>query len=159
MSPIKKSQEISDDASSFEESAPPIVPENTRSSYDSSSLYQGRGDDKASEVVAGILDIKPEGLGFLRQKFRLSEKDIYISSSQIRRFWLRNGDLVEGMGRPPKDNERYYGLLKIEKINGKVATEGTKRVYFEDLTPIYPDRHLILSTKKLPLSTRLIDLV
>lgn len=115
--------------------------------------------DQPTEEVAGILDIKPEGHGFLRPKFRPSEKDIYISSSQIRRFWLRNGDFVEGLGRPPKDNERYYGLLKIEKVNGKVTSEGTKRIYFEDLTPIYPNKQLILSTKKVPLSTRIIDIV
>lgn len=123
--------------------------------------YQDRGarGDQATEVVKGILDIKPEGHGFLRPKFRPSELDIYISSSQIRRFWLRNGDFVEGFGRPPKDNERYYGLLKIEKINGKVAAEGVKRVYFEDLTPIYPIKQLILSTGKTPLSTRMIDIV
>ena len=136
----------------MEESTPMAEPRND---------YQDRGarGDQATEVVKGILDIKPEGHGFLRPKFRPSELDIYISSSQIRRFWLRNGDFVEGFGRPPKDNERYYGLLKIEKINGKVAAEGVKRVYFEDLTPIYPIKQLILSTGKTPLSTRMIDIV
>lgn len=115
-------------------------------------------DDQPTEAVAGVLDIKPEGHGFLRPKFRPSDKDIYISSSQIRRFWLRNGDFVEGQGRPPKDNERYYGLLKIEKINGDPSDQATKRVYFEDLTPIYPNKQLILATGKLPLSTRIIDI-
>lgn len=136
----------------MEESTPMAEPRND---------YQDRGarGDQATEVVKGILDIKPEGHGFLRPKFRPSELDIYISSSQIRRFWLRNGDFVEGFGRPPKDNERYYGLLKIEKINGKVAAEGVKRVYFEDLTPIYPIKQLVLSTGKTPLSTRMIDIV
>ena len=137
------------------------MPQSPNASYSERNEYdqrQGRGD-QATEVVAGILDIKPEGHGFLRPKFRPSEKDIYISSSQIRRFWLRNGDFVEGLGRPPKDNERYYGLLKIEKINGNTAAEGVKRVYFEDLTPIYPIKQMILSTGKTPLSSRIIDIV
>jgi transcription termination factor Rho len=155
MSPIRKSQESEQESPLQTEEASPVS--NSRD-YEQNSM-RGRSSDQPTEVVAGILDIKPEGHGFLRPKFRPSERDIYISSSQIRRFWLRNGDFVEGLGRPPKDNERYYGLLKIEKINGKVATEGTKRVYFEDLTPIYPDKQLILSTKKTPLSTRIIDIV
>ena len=151
MSPVKKSQD-SMESPEMEESTPMAEPRND---------YQDRGarGDQATEVVKGILDIKPEGHGFLRPKFRPSELDIYISSSQIRRFWLRNGDFVEGFGRPPKDNERYYGLLKIEKINGKVAAGGVKRVYFEDLTPIYPIKQLVLSTGKTPLSTRMIDIV
>jgi transcription termination factor Rho len=153
MSPIKKAQEDIDESSAQPEEASSM--ENSRSDYD---VRQGRGD-QATEVVAGILDIKPEGHGFLRPKFRPSEKDIYISSSQIRRFWLRNGDFVEGLGRPPKDNERCYGLLKIEKINGNTAAEGVKRVYFEDLTPIYPEKQIILATGKTPLSSRIIDIV
>jgi len=151
MSPIKKSQEDIDESQQQPVEAAPMV-------EDRGEYGRPRGD-QATEVVAGILDIKPEGHGFLRPKFRPSEKDIYISSSQIRRFWLRNGDFVEGLGRPPKDNERYYGLLKIEKINGNIAAEGVKRVYFEDLTPIYPIKQLVLSTGKTPLSTRIIDII
>ncbi len=120
--------------------------------------YESRMEDKASEVVSGILDIQREGHGFLRPKFRPSDKDIYISSSQIRRFWLRPGDNVKGVGRPPKDNERYYGLLKIEEVNGKQPEVSTKRPYFEDLTPIYPIEQIKLSTKKFPISTRVIDI-
>lgn len=159
MSPIKKSPEIVEEASQVEEVpavATPIPSAPMERDYERPMSSR---QDQPTEVVAGILDIKPEGHGFLRPRFRPSEKDIYISSSQIRRFWLRNGDFVEGLGRPPKDNERYYGLLKIEKINGKEAREGVKRIYFEDLTPIYPNKQLILSTKKVPLSTRIIDIV
>lgn len=116
-------------------------------------------EEPGTEVVSGILDIQHEGHGFLRPKFRPSERDIYISASQIRRFWLRPGDLVEGLGRPPKDNERYFGLLKISKVNGIDADLSTKRPYFEDLTPIYPNTQVRLSTGKLPLSTRIIDLI
>lgn len=118
------------------------------------SLQQG-----PTESVSGILDIQPEGHGFLRPKFIPSNHDVYISQSQIRRFMLRPGDLVAGLARPPKDNERYYGLLKVEKINGKDAESSMRRPYFDDLTPIYPKKQVRLSTGKTPLSTRIIDLV
>lgn len=132
--------------------------EAVQNTYSNGNGYDSRGDDRASEAVGGILDIQREGHGFLRPKFRPSDKDIYISSSQIRRFWLRPGDFVKGMGRPPKDNERYYGLLKIEAVNGKQPETSTKRPYFEDLTPIYPIKQMTLATKKIPLSTRIIDI-
>ncbi len=128
-----------------------------RSSYSNGRDYER--DEAGTEPVSGILDIQHEGHGFLRPKFRPSDRDIYISASQIRRFWLRPGDLVEGMGRPPKDNERYFGLLKISKVNGIDADNATRRPYFDDLTPIYPNTQITLATKKYPLSTRLIDLV
>jgi len=112
-----------------------------------------------TETVKGILDIMPEGHGFLRPKFTPSDKDVYISQSQIRRFLLRNGDEVTGQARQPKDNERYWGLLKVEKIND-IEAEGMKeRPRFDDLVPVYPSVHLKLETGPLPLSTRIIDLL
>lgn len=115
--------------------------------------------DVPTETVHGILDVMPEGHGFLRPKFTPSEKDVYISQSQIRRFLLRNGDMVEGQARAPKDNERYYGLLKVEKVDDKPAEEMASRPKFEDLTPLYPNKQLKLETGEQPLSTRIIDLV
>lgn len=112
-----------------------------------------------TEEVKGFLDVQPEGHGFLRPKFIPSARDIYISQSQIRRFMLRPGDLVAGVARPPKDTERYYGLLKVEKVNDVAAEESLKRPYFDDLTAIYPTKQVVLSTGKSPLSTRMIDLV
>jgi len=112
-----------------------------------------------TETVKGILDLTPEGHGFLRPKFTPSDKDVYISQSQIRRFLLRNGDEVEGQARQPKENERYWGLLKVEKINGVVAEEMTNRPRFDDLTPIYPNTLLRLETGQFPLSTRMMDLL
>lgn len=112
-----------------------------------------------TQEVSGILDIQPEGHGFLRPKFIPSSRDIYISQSQIRRFLLRPGDLIEGLGRPPKDTERYFGLLKVEKVNGMEADDSLKRPYFDDLTPIYPDKQIKLATDKTPLSTRIMDLI
>ena len=122
------------------------------------SSYQQPRQEQAYEV-SGYLDIQPEGHGFLRPKFIPSARDIYISQSQIRRFMLRSGDLVEGLGRPPKDTERYFGLLKVEKVNGLPAEESLRREYFDDLTPIYPAKQVILTTGKTPLSTRMIDLM
>jgi transcription termination factor Rho len=115
--------------------------------------------DVPTEVVKGFLDVQPEGHGFLRPKFIPSQRDIYISQSQIRRFMLRPGDLVEGVARPPKDTERYYGLLKVEKVNEVSAEESLSRPHFDDLTAIYPDKQLVLATGASPMSTRIIDLV
>ncbi len=112
-----------------------------------------------TETVKGILDLTAEGHGFLRPKFTPSDKDVYISQSQIRRFLLRNGDEVEGQARQPKENERYWGLLKVEKINGVVAEEMVNRPRFDDLTPIYPNTLLRLETGQFPLSTRIMDLL
>lgn len=109
--------------------------------------------------LKGILDIYPDGHGYLRPKFIPSDKDVYISSSQIRRFNLRPGDMVEGVGRAPKETERYYGLLRVDKVNDQPAEEAMNRANFDDLTPIYPDKQLKLETGKEPLSTRIIDLV
>lgn len=112
-----------------------------------------------TETVKGLLDVMPEGHGFLRPKFTPSDRDVYISQSQIRRFLLRNGDLVEGQARQPKENERYWGLLKVEKINNYIAEEISNRPRFEDLTPVYPNTLLKLETGQTPLSTRIIDLI
>jgi len=124
------------------------------------------GRDVPTEEVSGILDIMSEGHGFLRPKYTPSDRDVYISASQIRRFGLRAGDFVEGAARPPKENERYFGLLQVNKINSEeadqfIATDGRpkKRVKFEDLTAIYPNKHLNLESGKQPLSQRVIDLI
>lgn len=115
--------------------------------------------DVPTETVRGVLDIMPDGHGFLRPKYTPSDRDIYISQSQIRRFLLRNGDMVEGQGRPPKDNERYWGLLKVEKVNELAAEQMEKRPRFEDLVPVYPNKHLRLETAATIFSTRIIDLL
>jgi transcription termination factor Rho len=123
--------------------------------------YQDRYEQQSvpTQVVKGFLDIQPEGHGFLRPRFIPSQRDIYISQSQIRRFMLRPGDLVEGVGRPPKDTERYFGLLKVEKVNEINADDSLNRPYFDELVPIYPKKQVVLTTGKKPLSTRIIDLI
>ncbi|MBI4058583.1 transcription termination factor Rho [Candidatus Gottesmanbacteria bacterium] len=110
-------------------------------------------------TVKGFLEIMQEGHGFLRPKFIPSDKDIYISQSQIRKFSLRPGDEVEGQAREPKENERYFGLLKVEKINTLDAETLRTRLKYDDLVPIYPKEMIKLETENLPLSTRIIDLL
>ena len=115
--------------------------------------------DAHTEVVTGILDTSPDGHGVLRVNFSPSEGDAYISSSQIRRFRLRPGDIVSGPARAPKENERYWGLLKVDNVNGKPADEVGDRVKFQNLTPVYPDEQIKLETGEEPLSTRIVDMV
>lgn len=113
-----------------------------------------------TEVVSGVLDIANEGSGLLRpERFAPSDHDIYISASQIRRFSLRVGDTITGQARRPKENERYWGLLKVEKVNGEPVEKVGQRPNFDDMTAIYPDAQIILSTDKDTLTTRMIDLI
>jgi transcription termination factor Rho len=107
----------------------------------------------------GILDTQPKGHGFLRPNYTPTREDIYISNSQIRRFKLREGDLVGGQVREPKENERYHGLLKVEKINGKNLNEVGDRPWFDKLTPVYPQPQIKLETESDKLTTRMMDLV
>jgi len=118
-------------------------------------------NDRPTHTVKGVLDLSRDGHGVLRAEFSESERDIYISNSQIRRFKLRPGDVVEGPGREPKENERYWGLLKVDKINDQLATDSIKtdRVKFQRLTPVYPDEHIKLEIGEEPLSLRIIDLI
>ncbi len=112
------------------------------------------------EKMQGILDILSEGYGFLRTNGYLQgPDDIYVSQSQIRRFHLRQGDEVYGVVRPPKENEKYNALLRIEKVNGSDPEAIRKRKPFESLTPIYPSERLRLETKHPNITSRIIDLI
>lgn len=112
-----------------------------------------------TDYVEGVLDIANEGSGLLRPNLAPSDKDVYISSSQIRRFNLRVGDLIGGQARRPKENERYWGLLKVEKVNKKDPSELGDRPDFENMTAIYPDMGIQLATESDVLTTRVIDLI
>ncbi|QQG44302.1 MAG: transcription termination factor Rho [Candidatus Roizmanbacteria bacterium] len=119
-------------------------------------------DLKMSYQAKGILDITFGGYGFLRQDYVINpDRDIYVSTSQIRRFWLRRGDEVEGLARPPKEGERFHSLLLIKKINGVEMTEeeSRKRKNFDQLTSLHPNKQIKLETEQDILSTRIIDLV
>ena len=112
------------------------------------------------EVRGGILEIMNEGIGFLRTNhYQAGPDDIYVSQTQIRRYGLRNGDLVIGKVRPPRDSERHYGMLKVESVNGIDPNEAKRRPRFENLTPIFPEQRFDLETDRSTLSTRMINLV
>ena len=111
------------------------------------------------ENVAGFLDDSADGHGVLRPHFSPSERDVYISPMVVRRIGLRPGDYVEGTARKPKDNEKYWGLVTVTKVNGKSPAEFNKRVKFHNMTPIYPNQKITLEMGAAPLSNRVIDLV
>jgi transcription termination factor Rho len=110
----------------------------------------------------GTLEILPDGFGFLRSPdyhYLPCPDDIYVSPSQIRRFGLRNGNTVAGQIRPPKENERYFALLRVEAINGQDPNLLTAKVPFDDLTPLHPERRLVLASDPKEISTRVVDIV
>src|SRR3989337_1603040 len=141
----------------------PIVPVKSTSTSREVPLEERLKEDlKMSYLAKGILDITFGGYGFLRQDYVLSpDKDIYVSTSQIRRFWLRRGDEVEGLARPPKEGERFHSLLLIKKINGEELTEEQSRLrkQFDQLTSLHPNKQIKLETEKDILSTRIMDLL
>ena len=124
------------------------------------AVIRAQAEKQGFFYMEGILDIThQDGYGFLRPiNYGPSAEDIYISSSQIRRFGLRIGDKVAGKARPPKENERYYGLMHVESVNGKDPEEAKQRPHFPALTPLYPNKQIQLSTKGNILSTRMIDM-
>lgn len=123
-------------------------------------ILKARTEQGGLIFAEGILEIMPDSFGFLRPNFYLpSREDIYVSPSQIRRFDLRTGDLISGQVRPPKDNERYFGLLRVEAVNGENPEVAKERPYFDGLTPTFPNRRLVLETVKDEIATRLVDLV
>jgi len=110
----------------------------------------------------GTLEILPDGFGFLRSPdyhYLPCPDDIYVSPSQIRRFGLRTGATVAGQIRPPKENERYFALLRVEAINGEDPNLLTNKVFFDDLTPLHPEQRLRLADNSEHLSTRIVDLI
>ena len=118
-----------------------------------------------SDVVLrgeGVLEILPEGYGFLRSQdwnYLYGPDDIYVSPSQIKRFDLRTGDTVMGQVRPPKEGERYLALLKVEQVNGDDQEKAKHRIAFDNLRPRYPESRLKLENKIEDLSMRLMDLM
>lgn len=125
------------------------------------SILKAQAEKDGYLFMNGILEIIPsEGFGFLRPiNYSASAEDIYISASQIRRFDLRNGDRVSGKVRPPKENERYYGLLHVDAVNEDDPESAKERVHFPALTALYPDRFMKLELEPKRLSTRIIDLM
>jgi len=121
---------------------------------------QRERDDRPSIPCTGILDVLPDGFGFLRTNgFTQGDRDVYVSLSQIRRFGLRRGDLVAGQVREPKDNEKYNALLKIDGINDMDPDAARQRPVFEKLTPLYPEERLRLETDEHDTAARIMDLL
>jgi len=126
-------------------------------------LEAGEGYKLTSEddrIVEGVLEILPDGYGFLRgQNYLSTPKDIYISPVQIRRFRLDKGDKIKGIARLPKEGEKFPALIFVGEVNGEAPEKAYKRVKFDDLTPIYPEERIKLETLPNEYAMRLIDLV
>ncbi len=125
------------------------------------SIIQAHLEQGGDVRGEGVLEVLPEGFGFLRfpdYSYLPGSDDIYVSPSQIRRFNLRTGDTVQGLIRPPKEGERYFALLKVEKINFEDPEKARHKILFDNLTPIYPNEWLRLETDPDNFSTRVIDL-
>ncbi len=116
-------------------------------------------DDGKSEVE-GILELSEDGFGFLRfDNFLTSSKDIYVSPTQIRRFGLRTGDKILGISRKPRGTEKFGALLYVKEVNGLDPMTAKRRPWFDSLTPIFPDKKIVLENSSIDLSTRVMDLV
>jgi transcription termination factor Rho len=123
-------------------------------------LLQAQTEQQGNIFRDGVLDIVEEGFGFLRHdRYLPGNNDIYVSLSQIRRFGLRTGDRVSGQVRAPKESEKYYGLLRVEAINGVDPEVAKRRPHFDRLTPVYPYQQLVLETVPSLVATRLLDIV
>ncbi len=126
------------------------------------SLLQSCSSQNGAIYGDGVLEILPDGFGFLRSplcSYMPGADDIYVSPSQIRRFSLRKGDIVSGQIRPPKDGERYFALLKVTEIGFEPPENARNLVLFDNLTPIYPDSPLIMENGDKNFSNRIIDLM
>ena len=123
-------------------------------------ILQARAEQQGNLLAGGVLEITDEGYGFLRgDGLRPGGGDVYVSQSQVRRFGLRTGDYVTGQVRPPKDSEKYYGLLRVEAVNSVDPEVARTRPHFGSLTPVFPDVMINLETNPKALSARLVNLV
>lgn len=119
--------------------------------------------ERPNEILVGegTLEVLPDGFGFLRSpnyNYLPSAEDIYVSPAQIRRFELKKGDTVYGTIRSPKEKEKYFALLRVDKINNRPPEEARERILFENLTPLYPNTRLVMETTKERMTTRVLDL-
>ena len=125
-------------------------------------LLQAKTEKEGLIFGEGVLEILPDGFGFLRSpdyNYLPGPDDIYVSPSQIRKFSLRTGDTVSGQVRPPKEGERYFALLKVEAVNFENPEEAKEKTLFDNLTPLYPNERFVLETKGEEVSTRIMDLL
>ena len=124
-------------------------------------ILKKNGERNGSMFGEGVLEILPDGFGFLRSpsyNYLPCPEDIYVSPSQIRRFELQTGDVVSGQVRPPKDKERFFALLKVESVNREDPEKAKEKIMFDNLTPLFPTSRFILETKSEEINTRVMDL-
>ena len=125
-------------------------------------ILQAQTEKSGFIFSEGVLETLPDGFGFLRApdyNYLPGPDDIYVSPSQIRKFDLRTGDTVSGQVRPPKEGERYFALIKVEAVNFEHPDKARNKIFFDNLTPLYPDERLTLETEKNGLSARVLDLL
>src|SRR6058998_286533 len=125
-------------------------------------ILQSQAEKDGLIFAEGVLEVLPDGFGFLRApdyNYLPGPDDIYVSPSQIRRFDLRTGDTISGQVRPPKDTERYFALLKVEAINFETPDQAREKIFFDNLTPLYPMERLSLEYDAENLTTRVMDLL
>src|ERR1700686_750023 len=125
-------------------------------------ILQAQTEKSGLIFAEGVLECLPDGFGFLRApeyNYLPGPDDIYVSPSQIRKFDLRTGDTVSGQVRPPKDGERYFALIKVDAINFEPPEEARNKIFFDNLTPLYPDERIKLETAKDNYSGRVMDLL
>ncbi|MGH2543098.1 MAG: transcription termination factor Rho, partial [Ardenticatenaceae bacterium] len=123
-------------------------------------LLRNKAEKQGHIFGGGVLETVQDNIGFLRAEHLLpSPEDVYVSQSQIRRFGLRTGDMVIGQVRAPKENEKYFGLIRVEAVNGQDPEIAKRRPSFENLTPIFPDQQIHLATTPNILATRLMDMI
>lgn len=148
--------------------APAEAKEEERPSYSPQPRREWNGQDRhngfekieSDDPVEGVLEVLPDGYGFLRSdNFLSGTRDVYVSPSQIRRFGLKTGDKIKGKGRIPKEGEKFQALLYVQTVNGDSPEVAARRAPFEHLTPIFPNQRITLETDPRELSTRLIDLI
>jgi len=157
-SEVKSTKEVNAESEIAKLAKP--APKSPEQKSESTPQINGFEKIESDDPVEGVLEVLPDGYGFLRSDNYLSgPKDVYVSPSQIRRFNLKTGDKIKGKGRIPKEGEKFQALLYVQSVNGDPPEVATKRVPFEYLTPIYPDQRITLETSPRELSTRLIDLI
>ena len=125
-------------------------------------ILQAQTEKSGFIFSEGVLETLPDGFGFLRApdyNYLPGPDDIYVSPSQIRKFDLRTGDTVSGQVRPPKEGERYFALIKVEAVNFEHPDQARNKIFFDNLTPLYPEERLTLETEKGNLSGRVLDLL
>src|SRR5213595_1166592 len=126
------------------------------------AILQAQTEQNGHIYGEGVLETLPDGFGFLRApdyNYLPGPDDIYVSPSQIRRFNLRTGDIISGHIRPPKEGERYFALIKVEAINFEPPDESRDKIFFDNLTPLYPLERIRLETVKDHVSARVLDLL